>query len=307
MSILDNISSAFAELNETAERDTLISHPENIPHNLIIDNPDNIFSVNDTEQEIEELASSIATMGLIHRPAVSAQADGTYLILSGHRRVRAMRDNLQYETIPCEVYNNLSPDIESLIVYDANFVVRDNMTNEDKLVAYETYAEKLNAMKDSGEIDSLLGFTGSIQKYIAMRLGVSERTIRRFKKLSENLTEDERQKIRNGEMSMTEGKQIITERKEEKAKKAKEPKVYSEEQQEYINWGRLIYDVPNTKKDKGFACEFPKGDIYEKLFNYEEIGSWQFYEFLYERHKDEYKEFLAETSANDNKVTGNDL
>lgn len=181
MSILDNISSAFAELNETAKRDTLISHPENIPHNLLKDNPDNIFSVNDTEQEIEVLARSIDAMGLIHRPAVSAHNDGTYLILSGHRRVRAMRDNLHYETIPCEVYNNLSPALESLIVYDANFVVRDNMTNEDKLVAYETYAEKLNSLKESGEIDSLLGFTGSIQRYIAMQLGVSERTIRRFK------------------------------------------------------------------------------------------------------------------------------
>ncbi len=302
MSILDNISSAFAELNETAERDTLISHPENIPHSLIIDNPDNIFSVNDTEQEIEELASSIATMGLIHRPAVSAHNDGTYLILSGHRRVRAMRDNLHYETIPCEVYNNLSPDIESLIVYDANFVVRDNMTNEDKLVAYETYAEKLNSMKESGEIDSLLGFTGSIQKYIAMRLGVSERTIRRFKKLSESLTDEERAKIRSGEMSMSEGRQAIEEREEnEPTQKEKKEKEYSEDQLEALNEGKLIYTT-----SRGFASEMPKKKIYEKLAYYEDTGSLQFFEWLVEKHKNEYKEFLDEI-ANGNRVTDDDI
>lgn len=300
MSILDNISSAFAELNETAKRDTLISHPENIPHNLLKDNPDNIFSVNDTEQEIEVLARSIDAMGLIHRPAVSAHNDGTYLILSGHRRVRAMRDNLHYETIPCEVYNNLSPALESLIVYDANFVVRDNMTNEDKLVAYETYAEKLNSLKESGEIDSLLGFTGSIQRYIAMQLGVSERTIRRFKKLSESLTDEEREKIRKGEMSMSEGRQAIEEREENEPTK-KEKKEYSEDQLEALNEGKLIYTTP-----RGFASEMPKKKIFEKLAYYEDTGSLQFFEWLVERHKNEYKEFLDEI-ANGNKVTDDDL
>lgn len=310
MSILDNISSAFADLNEVAEQNTLISHPENIASNLLLDNPDNIFSANDTDEEIAELAKSIESMGLIHRPAVSAQADGTYLILSGHRRIRAMRDNLGYETIPCQVYDNLSPDIEALIVYDANFVVRDNMTAEDKLIAYEIYAEKLKSMKGSGEIDNLAGFTGSVQKYIAMRLGVSERTIRRLKKLSENLTDEEKEKIKSGEMTLADGKQAIEERKEKAKAKKKE---YSPEQLEALQEGKLIY-LTQKKKDNGFACECPKSEVYEKLAYYEDVGSWEFFEFLVhkygnEKYSDEYEKFLRSeyNYHKDTEETGNDI
>ena len=290
--LLNNIENAVMESEEQAKESSLISHPENISVDKIIENEDNIFELEDTDEQIQSLADSIETNGLIHRPAVSYHSEtDEYLVLSGHRRIRAMRDYLGYEYIPCEVYDNLDETTESLILYDANIEVRDISDNK-KLKLYEMYAEKLKELKQLGTIDTLRGFDGSIQRYIAKKLDVTERQVRTYKNLSEKLTEEEKQQIEQGQISVNEGKRIVTERKEEKAKKAKEPKVYSDDQQEYIERGRLIYDVPNTKKDKGFACEFPKGDIYEKLFNYEEIGSWQFYEFLYERHKDEYKEFL---------------
>ena len=285
MSLIDNIMSASAELKNTASVNSLISRPENVPYDKIEDNPDNIFSANDTEAEIEQLASSIENMGLIHRPAVSAQEDGTYLILSGHRRVRAMRDFLHYETIPVEVYDNLSPEIESLIVYDANFVVRDNLTAEDKLVAYETYKDKLETMEENGELNNLLGYNGSIKKYIADRLGVSERTIRRLKNVSENATAEEREEIRSGDKSIEEVTKNISDRNKERKAKS-----YSTAQQEVLNDGRLIY-CTGKKKDNGFGCEVSKAEIYTHLANYEETGSYELFDYLVNKYKDEAQAF----------------
>lgn len=309
--LLNNIESAVAESEEQAKESNLISRPENISIDKLIENDSNIFEINDTDEQIQSLADSIQTNGLIHRPAVSYHADtDEYLILSGHRRIKAMRDCLNYEYVPCEVYDNLDETTESLILYDANIEVRDIPDNQ-KLKLYEEYIAKLTELKNLGNIEKLSGFDGSIQRYIAKKLGVAERQVRWYKTLSEGLTDDEKQQIEQGEISMNEGKRIVNDRKEEKQNK--KSKTYSEEQQEALNEGKLIY-LTNKKKDNGFACECPKGEVYEKLAYYEDVGSWEFFEFLAhkygnEKYSDEYEEFLkSEYNYHKNtEETGNDI
>jgi ParB/RepB/Spo0J family partition protein len=52
---------------------------------------------------LEQLAASIATSGLAQAPVVRPMADGTFEIVAGERRCRAMIDLLGWAEVPCSV------------------------------------------------------------------------------------------------------------------------------------------------------------------------------------------------------------
>lgn len=64
-------------------------------HELDIDaiqlNPANDYRMLDTEADIAELADDIERNGLLHNLVVSARSDGNHILLSGERRLRALR------------------------------------------------------------------------------------------------------------------------------------------------------------------------------------------------------------------------
>lgn len=64
-------------------------------HELDVDaiqlNPANDYRMLDTEQDIAELADDIERNGLLHNLVVSARSDGNHILLSGERRLRALK------------------------------------------------------------------------------------------------------------------------------------------------------------------------------------------------------------------------
>ncbi|MEW5934656.1 MAG: ParB N-terminal domain-containing protein, partial [Bacillota bacterium] len=104
-----------------AER--LPGREEEVPLALLEPSPPEVnFFREGTEEEVAELARSMASQGLIHAVVVRLLPGGRYQILAGHRRVRAA-ELLGWKAIRARVVD--VPDEEAeLIVIDSNFLVR---------------------------------------------------------------------------------------------------------------------------------------------------------------------------------------
>lgn len=75
-----------------------------------------------SEQEVEDLAASLAAQGFIHPLVVRAVEGGRYEILSGHQRLRAAQ-RLGREKVPCRLVQ--VDDVQAeLMLLDANLAAR---------------------------------------------------------------------------------------------------------------------------------------------------------------------------------------
>ena len=84
--------------------------------------------------ELESLAAHIAAHGLIQPPTLRARPDGTYQIVAGERRVRALRDVLGRATIPAFV--RTYADGEALAVMGSENRSRVQLNPIDEAAGY---------------------------------------------------------------------------------------------------------------------------------------------------------------------------
>lgn len=128
---------------------------EHIPVELIDYNEDNsTYNSNDKIDEIKELAGRISIEGLLFPIIIkkNKETSGRFILLSGERRLRAIRDILKRRTIPAIIKEPKSHLEEILIKNDTNLLNRDN-TPEMK---YKGYCEILDAIeKDGGDTSTL--------------------------------------------------------------------------------------------------------------------------------------------------------
>ena len=101
-------------------------------------NPHNLWSCNDDDESIRQLADAIARNGLLHNIVVSQREDGTYMLLSGERRVRALRylqkkeqekdpagqRSHRWDRVQAQTYTGLDELSELIILDEANIMVR---------------------------------------------------------------------------------------------------------------------------------------------------------------------------------------
>ena len=116
----------------------------NIPIKDIVDFPEHPFKVNVEE----DLLSSIKDKGVLVPAIVRKKADGTYEMVSGHRRKKAS-EMLKLETMPC-IVRDLSDDEATIIMVDSNFQ-REKILPSEKAFAYKM---KLEAMSHQGKATS---------------------------------------------------------------------------------------------------------------------------------------------------------
>jgi ParB/RepB/Spo0J family partition protein len=188
-----NVGNILAGLNEVkAVTESLSVTPthESIPARYIKLNPHNTAAENDTPESIAELAAGIKAAGLIHPLAVNKISDTEYRLISGEHRYKAITTHLGWETIPCTVYPNISLAAETVTLLIANLQTRE-YTVAQKLGFYKELDTALHQMKENGE------YQGSISKGVAQLLGVSDRQIRKYKQITENMTEEEQKNITN--------------------------------------------------------------------------------------------------------------
>ena len=147
--------------------------------------PNHPFKVKDDEKMFETV-ESIKEHGVLVPAIVRPKEDGTYEMVSGHRRKRAC-ELAQIEELPC-IVRNLTDDEATIIMVDSN-LQREQILPSERAFAYKM---KLEAIKSQGKRNDLTS-TQPVQKLsvevIADEMGESRESVRRYIRLTELIPE----------------------------------------------------------------------------------------------------------------------
>ena len=171
------------------ERDYAVAEKvQEIDISKISNFPDHPFKVNDDEK-MQDMVKSIKEYGVILPVIVRPKEDGTYEMISGHRRKRAC-ELAGVKQIRC-IVKNLSDDEATILMVDSN-IQREEILPSEKAFASKM---KLEAMKHQGKHIDLEEDTTSVplaQKYenmtsreiLGKQAGESQDQIRRYIRLT---------------------------------------------------------------------------------------------------------------------------
>ena len=153
-------------------------------------------------------------MELLQYPiGVTLEADGRYRVFLGAYRFWYLRECLHWTKIPCYVYK-VKRQIRDPRERRRREIHRRQQAAESpriRLQLYENYYKLLKGMKDAGEIK------GGLQTRLMQLLGVSERTVRIYKQLSEQLIGREKQRLMRGKLPFVQARAIAAERNQKAA------------------------------------------------------------------------------------------
>ena len=181
--LLTSVDSMFTtqEERDNAQRSYVID----LPAAQISDFPDHPFKVR-MDESMMELADSVKQHGILVPSLVRPMPDGSYQMVSGHRRKRAA-ELAELPTVPC-IVRELTDDEAIIIMVDSN-LQREQVLPSEKAFAYKM---KLDAMRrqagrPSKENSSPLGmnFRGKqTLDIIAEESGDSRNQIHRYIRLT---------------------------------------------------------------------------------------------------------------------------
>ena len=153
-------------------------------------------------------------MELLQYPiGVTLEAGGRYRVFLGAYRFWYLRECLHWTKIPCYVYK-IKRQIRDPRERRRREIHRRQQAAESpriRLQLYENYYKLLKGMKDAGEIK------GGLQMRLMQLLGVSERTVRIYKQLSEQLTGREKQHLMRGKLPFVQARAVAAERNQKAA------------------------------------------------------------------------------------------
>lgn len=158
--------------------------------------------------------SKPGVMELLQYPiGVTLETGGRYRVFLGAYRFWYLRECLHWTKIPCYVYK-IKRQIRDPRERRRREIHRRQQAAESpriRLQLYENYYKLLKGMKDAGEIK------GGLQTRLMQLLGVSERTVRIYKQLSEQLTGREKQRLMRGKLPFVQARAIAAERNQKAA------------------------------------------------------------------------------------------
>ena len=183
--LLTSVDSMFTtqEERDNAQR----SYVTDLPTAEISDFPDHPFKVR-MDESMMELADSVKQHGILVPSLVRPMPDGSYQMVSGHRRKRAA-ELAELPTVPC-IVRELTDDEAIIIMVDSN-LQREQVLPSEKAFAYKM---KLDALKRQGQrtdltcapvAHKLKGVKS--RDIVAEQAGESKDQIRRYIRLT-NLT-----------------------------------------------------------------------------------------------------------------------
>ena len=152
----------------------------------ISDFPEHPFKVND-DDKMKEMVKSVKEYGVILPVIVRPKEDGTYEMISGHRRKRAC-ELAGVKQIRC-IVKNLSDDEATILMVDSN-IQREEILPSEKAFAYKM---KLEAMKHQGKqletTSDPMEQKLTTREIIANENGESASNIQRYIRLTELIPE----------------------------------------------------------------------------------------------------------------------
>ena len=154
-----------------------------IPLSEIRDFPDHPYQVKDDESMME-LVESVKSYGLLQPVLVRPLEDGSYEMVSGHRRKRAF-ELAGIEKIPARV-KELSRDDAILMMVDSN-LQRDEILPSEKAFAYKMRLEAMNRTAGRPSQNNLTPLVSEkrTNEKLADEVGESREQIRRYIRLTE--------------------------------------------------------------------------------------------------------------------------
>ena len=140
--LLTSVDSMFTtqEERDNAQRSYVID----LPAAEISDFPDHPFKVR-MDEEMEQMVESVRERGVLSPVLVRPMPDGSYQMVSGHRRKFAS-ELAELPTVPC-IVRELTDDEAIIIMVDSN-LQRERVLPSEKAFAYKM---KLDAMKRQGQ------------------------------------------------------------------------------------------------------------------------------------------------------------
>ena len=140
------LTGAYNDLFSTQEeRDNAQrSYVTDLPAAEISDFPDHPFKVR-MDEEMEQMVESVRERGVLSPVLVRPMPDGSYQMVSGHRRKFAS-ELAELPTVPC-IVRELTDDEAIIIMVDSN-LQRERVLPSEKAFAYKM---KLDAMKRQGQ------------------------------------------------------------------------------------------------------------------------------------------------------------
>ena len=187
--MLTSLDSLFTtqEQRDEAKRDSV----QDIPISQISDFPEHPFKVKQDEAMLE-IAESVRQYGVLVPGLVRQLEDGSYQMVSGHRRKLAS-ELAGRDTIPC-IVRDLTDDEAVIIMVDSN-LQRERVLPSEKAFAYKM---KLDAMRRQGQrtdltstpvVEKLKGKDALSSAIVGKTSGDSYEQVRRFIRLTNLIPE----------------------------------------------------------------------------------------------------------------------
>lgn len=179
---------------------------QQLPLSELVPFKDHPFRVVDDDR-MKETVESIQEYGVLVPIIVRPMDDGSYEIVSGHRRKRAC-ELAEVEEIPA-IVRDLDDDEATIIMVDSN-LQRENILPSERAKAYQMKLEAIRRRagrpkKEEQENGGQFGHDFEAKKareIIAEEAGDSPRNVQRFIRLNE-LSDPLRDKVDNGELGFT--------------------------------------------------------------------------------------------------------
>lgn len=183
---LDNLFTT-QEQRDAAKRDVVLD----LPLDQIGDFPNHPFKVRQDEAMLE-MAESVRQYGVLVPGLVRQLVDGSYQMVSGHRRKLASR-LAGLDTLPC-IVRDLTDDEAIIVMVDSN-LQREKVLPSEKAFAYKM---KLDAMRRQGQrtdltstpvVEKLKGKDALSSAIVGKTSGDSYEQVRRFIRLTNLIPE----------------------------------------------------------------------------------------------------------------------
>ena len=142
--------------------------------------------VDDTK--MDELVESVIKQGVISPVIIRPNGDGTYEMISGHRRLHAAK-RAEMKRIPAIVLTDLTDDEATIVMVDANLQREEILPSERA----RSFKMKMDAMRHQGtcrhDVDKLSAVDRKTATIVGEGSGMTGRNVQRYIKLTELLPE----------------------------------------------------------------------------------------------------------------------
>ena len=200
-----SITAGLDTLKDVMQQNAEIAQDKLIDVSFIDFAPQNTFAADDTDESIRELADSIELLGLLE-PLVVVRDNDRYTLIAGERRYKAITQCLHWSTVPCRVFDGeaLSRNRKQLMLHEANG--QRDLSAGRQLQIFEEYNALLEEMMQNGE------YTGTKLGLIAKKMQISDRQVRKYKRIAEQLTQQEKEMLAAGELTVNEASRLAVAR-----------------------------------------------------------------------------------------------